>query len=158
MNVYSVSSIIENDVSLGDGTRIWYFSHIMEGARLGRDCNIAERVFIGKKVIIGDNVRIGNDSKIFEGAIIKNNTRIGCDVRITNVRKPHSTKKARKFQTTLIGENVVIDAGSTIEGGVTIGDGAIIGKNSMVLYDVPENTFVCGNPAKIKEELNKLNG
>src|SRR3990167_11104431 len=99
---FSVSAIIENDVLIGQGSFVWYFTHLMDGVRLGMNCSVGEKSFIGRRVLIGDNVRIGNNVNIYEGAIIRNDVFIGNNVSFTNVRKPKATKKASKILNTII--------------------------------------------------------
>lgn len=143
------NSIIELDVSIGEGTKVWYFVHIMQGARIGRNCNIGDYCFFGKKVIVGDGVKFGNNVNIYQGTIIKDRVFIGNNVSFTNVRKPR-IGKIGKILDTIIEEGVSIGANSTIVGGIKIGKNATIADGSVVFFDVQENSFVAGNPAKVK--------
>lgn len=147
--MYSVSAIIEENVSFGEGTFVWYFSHVCEGARLGRSVNVGERSYIGTGVIIGDNVKVGNNVNIYSGAIIKDNVFIGNNVSFTNVRKPNVFKKGVKLDT-IVEEGVSIGANSTIVGGIKIEKNAIIADGAVVVGDVPEGAWVNGNPGRIK--------
>ena len=143
------NSIIEKDVSIGDGTKVWYFSHIREGAKLGKNCNVGDHVYIDQKVIIGNDCKIGNSASIYQGAIIKDGVFIGKGVTVTNVRKPKALKKAKKYLDTIIEDGVSIEANCTIVGGVKIGKNSIIGAGATVIGDIPEDVFVVGNPAHI---------
>jgi len=146
-------SIVEDDVSIGDGTKIWYFSHVRTKAKIGRNCNIGDYCYIDKKVIIGDDVRIGNKVSIYQGAIIKDRVFIGNGTSFTNVKKPFAYKKAKRYLDTIVEEDVSIGANCTIVAGVKIGRGAIVGDGAVVIRDVPERTFVGGTPAKkLKDE------
>lgn len=149
MEFYAVSSIIEKDVIIGEGSFVWYFSHIMEKARIGAFCSIGEKSFIGKKVLIGDNVKIGNNVNIYEGTIIKDNVFIGNGVSFTNVRQPKVGTKG-KILDTIVDELASIGANATIVGGIKIGKGAVIADGSVVIGDVAPGTFVAGNPARRK--------
>src|SRR3990167_3095145 len=142
--------IIEDDVTIGENTKIWYFAHVMSTAKVGRDCIIGEQCFVGKGVMIGDGCKIGNQSQIVEGVILKNNIRIGLGVKFTNVRKP-SAKKKGKFLDTIVDDDVTIESNATIQGGVKIGKGAIIGAGAVVIEHIPAGVFVVGNPAKVKK-------
>ena len=147
--MYSVSAIIEENVSFGDGSFVWYFAHICTGARLGRSVNIGEKSYIGAGVIIGDNVKVGNNVNIYPGAIIKDNVFIGNNVSFTNVRKPNVLKKGKPLDT-IIEEGVSIGANSTIVGGVKIEKDAIIADGAVVVGNVPSGAWVNGNPGRIK--------
>jgi UDP-2-acetamido-3-amino-2,3-dideoxy-glucuronate N-acetyltransferase len=144
------NSIVEDTVSIGDGTKIWYFCHIREKAKIGRDCSIGDNCFIDKGVIIGDKVRIGNKVSLYNGVIIKDNVFIGNGATFTNVRKPKSGKKG-KVLNTIIEEGASIGANSTIVAGVTIGKGASVAEGAIVYYDVPEGAFVASNVAHSKK-------
>lgn len=150
------SSIIEDNVSIGLGTKVWYFSHVSEGAKIGRNCNIGDHCFIGKKVIVGDDCRLGNDVSVVQGVIIKDKVYVGPGVKFTNVRKPKAIKRG-KILDTIIEECVTIEAGCTIQGGVKIGKNSIIGAGSVVISDIAENIFACGNPATFKKRINEEN-
>ena len=139
---------MEENVVIGDGTNIWYFSHIMSGTRIGQDCVVGDNCFIGNNVLIGDNCKIGNKSQLVEGVILKNNIRIGLGVEFTNVRKP-SAKKKGKFLDTIVDDDVTIESGAVIQGGVKIGRGAIVGAGSVVIENIPADVFVVGNPSRI---------
>lgn len=147
----ATSSIIEQNVTIGDNTNIWYFSHVMQGAKIGNDCVIGEHCFIGKNVLIGDGCKIGNNCQIVEGVILRNNIRLGLGVEFTNVRKP-SAKKKGKFLDTIVDDDVTIESGVVVQGGVKIGKGTIVGAGAVVIENIPEGVFVAGNPARIKKK------
>lgn len=150
MNKYQfLSAVIEENVILGDGTKVWYFAHICQDVRIGTDCNIGERSYIGRGVIMGDNVRVGNGVNIYPGAIIKSGVFIGNNSSFTNVRKPQVGKKGKQLDT-IVEENASIGANATIVGGVKIGKGAIIADGAVVVGHIPDGAWANGNPAKIK--------
>ena len=153
-NKFSVSAIIEENVTIGEDTFIWYFTHVMSGVKIGRKCSVGEKSFIGRGVLVGDNVKIGNNVNIYEGAIIKDNVFIGNNVSFTNVRKPKAQIKAKKFLNTLIEDGVSIGANATIVGGVKIGKDSVVADGSVVIKNIPDGVFVAGNPATIVKKEN----
>ncbi len=141
---------VEEGVSLGVGTTVWRFAHIMRGARLGKHCMVGQGVFIGRNVHIGNYVRIQNGAQIYEGAHIADEVFIGPGVIITNDRYPRIARLRRcPFQpvATWIEHGASIGAGSIIVCGVRIGAYALVGAGSVVLEDVPPHALVAGNPA-----------
>src|SRR3990167_4382076 len=153
MNYFlATSAIIEKKVAIGEGSEIWYFTHIRETARIGKDCKIGDSCFIDTGVIIGDGVKLANGVKIYGGAIIKDNVYLGPDVKITDVRKPKANKKGKQLDT-IIEEGVSVASGATIVGGVRIGKNTQIGENAVVISDLPDGVFAAGNPASIKKRL-----
>lgn len=152
----ATSAIIEKNVSIGDDTKIWYFSHIREGAKIGINCNVGNHCFVGENVIVGNDVRIGNGCQLYDGLIIKDHVRVGNNVSFTNVRKPTAKHKGRKLDT-IIEEYVSIGANATIIGGIKINHNSQIAEGAVVFFDVPENVFVAGNPARIKKQIHENN-
>src|SRR3990167_8054912 len=146
------NAIVENNVSIGDDTTVWYFTHIRATAKVGKSCKIGDSCFIDTGVIIGDGVKIANGVKIYGGAIIKDNVYLGPDVKITDVRKPKANKKGKQLDT-IIEEGVSVASGATIVGGVRIGKNTQIGENAVVISDLPDGVFAAGNPASIKKRL-----
>lgn len=138
----SETAIIEKGVSLGNHTRIWNFTHIMEGVRIGVSCNVGDGVFIGRKVLIGDNVKIANNVNIPEGVILRNDVFIGSNVSFKNVKYPRAYRKARELLSTIVNEGATIDANALINPGLTIGKNATVGAGAIVVNDVSEKGFV----------------
>ena len=145
------NSVIETNVSLGDGTKIWYFSHIRRGAKIGSDCIVGDYVFIDSDVIVGDDVKIANNVSLYAGTIIRNRVFIGNGTVITNVRNPIAKRKGRRLDT-IVDDDASIGANATIVAGVKIGRMATVGEGAIVLHDVPDMTFVAGKVAHIKKE------
>ncbi len=143
------SAICESQ-KVGEGTRIWAFVHILPGARIGKDCNICDFVFIENEVVIGDRTTIKSGVQIWDGVTIGADVFVGPNVTFTNDKYPVSKNKDFKLLNTIIEDGVSIGANSTILPGVKVGSKAVIGAGSVVTKDVLPNTTVFGNPARLK--------
>ena len=146
------TAIIDDNTVIGDGTKIWAFSHISKGAKIGKNCVIGEGVHIGPGVIVGDECKIQNHSILYEGVEIENNVFIGPNVITTNDLYPRAKGEWTRvnFRKTLIKSFSSIGANSTIICGNTIGSYTLIGAGSVVTKDMPEGVVAFGNPAKVK--------
>ena len=142
------TSIIETE-DIGVNTKIWAFTHICKGSRIGSGCVIGEGVYIGPNVNIGDNVKIQNHSLIYEGVTIEDEVFIGPNVVTTNDIRPTATGSwSERFRETLIKKGASVGANSVIICGNTVGAGAMVGAGSVVTKDVEDNDTVYGNPAQ----------
>jgi predicted dehydrogenase/acetyltransferase-like isoleucine patch superfamily enzyme len=145
------SAVIDSDVSLGEGTKIWHFSHIIKGSKIGSDCNIGQNVVIGPDVNIGNKVKIQNNVSVFNGVTIEDGVFCGPSMVFTNVYNPRSyIPRKDQFRKTLVKEGVTLGANCTIMCGLTLGRFSFVGAGAVVLDDVPDFALVVGNPAKIK--------
>lgn len=142
------SAICESQ-KVGEGTRIWAFVHVLPGARIGKDCNICDFVFIENQVVIGDRTTIKSGVQIWDGVTIGSDVFVGPNVTFTNDKYPVSKNKDFKLLNTIIEDGVSIGANSTILPGVKVGSKAVIGAGSVVTKDVLPNTTVFGNPARV---------
>jgi UDP-2-acetamido-3-amino-2,3-dideoxy-glucuronate N-acetyltransferase len=134
--------------SIGSGSRVWAFVHILPGAKIGSECNICDHVFIENDVIVGNNVTIKSGVQLWDGVRIGNNVFIGPNVTFTNDKYPISCNSDYKKLMTIVEDNVSIGANSTILPGIKIGHGAVIGAGSVVTKSVEALSKVFGNPAK----------
>jgi len=148
MNYYThPQALVESD-AIGEHTRIWAFTHVLPGARIGSDCNICDHVFIENDVIIGDRVTIKCGVQIWDGIRLADDVMIGPNATFTNDLFPRS-KKPFQLRSTIVEQGASIGANATILCGITIGAGAMIGAGSVVTRDVPPNAVVVGNPGRI---------
>ncbi len=145
------TSIVESE-DIGDGTKIWAFSHICKDSKIGKNCVIGEGVYIGPNVLIGNNCKIQNHSLIYEGLIIGDNVFIGPNVVTTNDLYPDINNEwEHRFRKTYLKNGCSIGANATIICGVEIGENSLIGAGSVVTKNVPKNIIGYGNPLKIKK-------
>ncbi len=145
------SAFVDENCQIGDGTKIWHFSHVMSGAVLGNNCNLGQNVVVSPKVILGNNVRVQNNVSIYEGVICEDDVFLGPSMVLTNVINPRSAVSRKdEYKTTLIKRGASIGANATIVCGNTIGEFAFIGAGAVVTKDVPAYALIVGNPGKQK--------
>lgn len=147
------SSYIDDNVNIGDNTRIWHFSHVSKGALIGSNCNFGQNVFIGSDVQIGNYVKIQNNVSVYEGVILEDYVFCGPSMVFTNVRTPrceYPRNTSSDYTTTLIKRGASIGANATIVCGVTLGVNAFVGAGAVVTKDVPDYAMVHGNPAVVQ--------
>lgn len=143
-------AIVESkDKSIGEGTRIWAFTHVLPGAVIGKDCNICDHVFIENDVVLGDRVTVKSGVQLWDGVSLEDDVFIGPNATFTNDKYPRSKSFPDAFLQTTIKKGASIGANATILPGLTIGTGAMIGAGAVVASDVPANAIVVGNPARI---------
>jgi len=144
------TAIVDFEVDIGENTKIWAFSHVMSGVKIGKNCIIGEGVHIGNNVIIGDNCLVQNHSLLYEGVVIGNNVFIGPNVITTNDIEPVASGDWKeRFKETHFRDGSSIGANSTIICGNTVGINALVGAGSVVTKNVDDNTVVVGNPARL---------
>ena len=143
------SAIIDPGCMIGKGTKIWHFTHIMPGSRIGEYCNIGQNVVISPDVILGDNVKVQNNVSIYTGVICEDDVFLGPSMVFTNVTNPRSSVNRRgQYETTLVKKGATIGANATIVCGITLGEFCFIGAGAVVTKDVPPYALVVGNPAR----------
>jgi UDP-2-acetamido-3-amino-2,3-dideoxy-glucuronate N-acetyltransferase len=143
------SSYVDEPCTIGDGTRIWHFSHVMKDAVIGRNCNIGQNVVVLPGVRIGDNCKIQNNVSVYEGVILEDHVFCGPSMVFTNVINPRSEiVRKHEYQQTLVRQGASIGANATVLCGHTIGRYAFIGAGAVVTRDVPDFALMVGNPAR----------
>ncbi len=135
--------------AVGDGTRIWAFAHVLPGARIGRDGNICDGVFIESGAVIGDRVTVKCGVQIWDGVVIEDDVFVGPNATFTNDHFPRSRRVPAKFERTVVRRGASIGANATILPGVVIGQEAMVGAGAVVTRSVPAHAKVAGNPARI---------
>jgi UDP-2-acetamido-3-amino-2,3-dideoxy-glucuronate N-acetyltransferase len=144
------TALVDEPVEIGEGTKIWHFTHIMSGARIGRNCIIGQNVFIGSGVILGDNIKIQNNVSLYDGVILEDDVFCGPSMVFTNVFNPRSfISRKKEFRKTVVGKGATIGANATIICGNRIGQYAFVGAGSVVTKDVPDYALVYGNPGRV---------
>jgi len=143
------SSYVDKNVSIGSGTKIWHFSHIMSGAEIGKNCVIGQNVNIGSNVIIGNNVKIQNNVSVYQGIIIEDDVFLGPSCVFTNVINPRAfISRKSEFKKTVVKKGATIGANATIICGNELGEYCFIGAGAVVTKDVKPHALIVGNPGK----------
>jgi UDP-2-acetamido-3-amino-2,3-dideoxy-glucuronate N-acetyltransferase len=146
------SSYVDEPAEIGEGTRIWHFSHVCSGASIGRNCSIGQNVLVAKNVRIGNNVKIQNNVSVYEGVTLEDEVFCGPSMVFTNVTTPRSgtpRNTSADYAPTLVRKGATIGANATIVCGSALGEYAFVGAGSVVTKDVPAYAMVYGNPARI---------
>ncbi|MCP4482333.1 MAG: N-acetyltransferase [bacterium] len=145
------SSYLDTPCEVGEGTKIWHFSHIMQDSVIGENCNIGQNVVISSKVILGNNVKVQNNVSLYTGVICEDDVFLGPSCVFTNVINPRSHFPRRdQYKTTLVKRGASIGANATIVCGVIIGSYAFVGAGSVITKDIPDYAMVYGSPAKLR--------
>jgi UDP-2-acetamido-3-amino-2,3-dideoxy-glucuronate N-acetyltransferase len=145
-------AVIDDDVEIGEGTKIWHFSHIQSGSKIGKLCSFGQNVNVGNNVIIGNNVKIQNNVSVYEGVELEDFVFCGPSMVFTNIINPRSKypQVGKQFYIrTLVKEGASLGANSTIVCGNTIGRFAFIGAGAVVTKDIPDFALVVGNPSRV---------
>ena len=144
------TAVIDSPCNIGNGTKIWHFSHVMPKARIGDHCTIGQNVSIAPGVVIGSNVKIQNNVSVYTGVIIEDDVFCGPSMVFTNVINPRShISRKHEFKMTFVRKGATIGANATIVCGNTIGRHAFIGAGAVVTKDIPDHALVMGNPGRV---------
>ena len=135
--------------SVGAGTRVWAFAHVLPGAVIGADCNICDGVFIENDVVVGDRVTVKCGVQLWDGLRVEDDVFIGPNATFTNDRFPRSRAYPQAFPVTTLRRGASVGANATVLPGIEIGPGAMIGAGAVVTRSVPPNAIVVGNPGRI---------
>jgi len=145
-------AVIDDNVEIGEGTKIWHFSHVQSGAKIGKKCVLGQNVNVGNNVTIGNFVKIQNNVSVYEGVTLEDYVFCGPSMVFTNILNPRSKYPqvgAEFYIETLVKEGASMGANCTIVCGHTIGRFAMVGAGAVVTKDVPDFALVVGNPARI---------
>jgi UDP-2-acetamido-3-amino-2,3-dideoxy-glucuronate N-acetyltransferase len=143
------SSFVNENVEIGDGTKIWHFSHILSGTKIGKNCSFGQNCVVGGNVKVGDGVKVQNNVSIYEGVEIEDDVFLGPSMVFTNVINPRAfIQRKEEFKKTLLKKGCSIDANATIICGVTIGEYALIGSGAVVNRVVKPYALMVGVPAR----------
>ena len=151
------SSYVDDNVSIGDGTKIWHFCHIQSGAKIGKNCSLGQNVNISNNVIIGNDVKIQNNVSVYEGVEIEDGVFCGPSCVFTNDLTPRARypKGHENYKHTLIKEGASIGANATIICGNTVGRYAMIAAGAVVTKDIPDYALAVGVPAQVVGTVDK---
>jgi len=143
------TAVIDTGCQIGEGTKIWHFTHIMPNCSIGNNCSIGQNVVISPEVKIGNGVKIQNNVSVYTGVICEDDVFLGPSAVFTNVINPRSAIARRnEFKTTLVQKGATIGANATIVCGITIGKYAFVGAGAVVTKNIPDYALVIGNPAR----------
>jgi UDP-2-acetamido-3-amino-2,3-dideoxy-glucuronate N-acetyltransferase len=144
------SSYVDDGCTIGEGSKIWHFSHVMSGARIGRRCNIGQNVVISPGVVIGDNVKIQNNVSVYTGVVLDDDVFCGPSMVFTNVVNPRSAiSRKDEYRQTLVERGASLGANCTVVCGHRIGRYAFVGAGTVITKDVPAYALIVGNPGRI---------
>lgn len=143
------SAVIDEGCEIGEGTKIWHFSHLMNGCKLGKNCNLGQNVVVSPGVVLGNNVKVQNNVSIYTGVSCEDDVFLGPSMVFTNVINPRSAvNRKSEYAKTHVGKGASIGANATIVCGHDIGKYAFIGAGAVVTKNVPDYALVIGNPSR----------
>jgi UDP-2-acetamido-3-amino-2,3-dideoxy-glucuronate N-acetyltransferase len=144
------TATIDDGCTIGAGTRVWHYSHVMTGARIGERCSLGQNVFVARDVVIGNNTKIQNNVSLYQGVELEDDVFCGPSMVFTNVINPRShVSRKHEYQRTLVRQGATIGANATVLCGHTIGRFAFVGAGAVVTRDVPDYALVVGNPGRV---------
>lgn len=144
-----VSAIVDDDVELGPGTKVWHFVHVSRGARIGARCVLGQNVFVGGGVVLGDGVKVQNNVSVYAGVEVADDVFLGPSCVFTNVNNPRAfIERKDEFRPTRVGRGASVGANATVVCGHDIGEYAFVGAGAVVTRSVPPHAIVYGTPAR----------
>lgn len=144
------TAVVDEGCEIGDGTKIWHFSHIMSNCKIGSNCNIGQNVVVSPEVVLGNNVKVQNNVSVYSGVTCGDDVFLGPSCVFTNVTNPRSAINRRgQYAKTHVGKGATIGANATIVCGHDIGEYAFIGAGAVVTHTVDPYALVVGNPARL---------
>lgn len=146
-------ALVDKGASVGSGTRVWAFAHLLKGAKVGSDCNIGDHCFVEAGSLVGDRVTIKNGVSIWEKVLLEDDVFVGPNAVFTNDLLPISRKRLAQFMPTIVRKGACIGANAVLVCGVEIGAYAFVGAGAVVTTDIPDYALVYGNPARFSAYL-----
>ena len=144
------TAVIDEGCTIGEGSKIWHFCHLMPKAVLGKQCNLGQNVFVADGVILGDNVKVQNNVSLYTGVVCEDDVFLGPSMVFTNVLNPRSAVNRRnEYMPTVLRRGVTVGANATIVCGSTLGEYAFVGAGAVVTADVPAFALMLGVPARV---------
>jgi UDP-2-acetamido-3-amino-2,3-dideoxy-glucuronate N-acetyltransferase len=144
------SAYVDPPCEIGEGTKIWHFSHVQAGVRIGRRCSIGQNVNVANDVVLGDNVKIQNNVSVYTGCVIEDDVFLGPSCVLTNVTNPRSQVNRRGlYERTLFRRGATVGANATIVCGITLGRYCFVAAGAVAVKDVADYALVMGNPARV---------
>jgi UDP-2-acetamido-3-amino-2,3-dideoxy-glucuronate N-acetyltransferase len=144
------TAIVDSPATVGDGTKIWHFCHVMSGARIGARCSLGQNVFVGAKAVVGDSCKIQNNVSLYDAVELADDVFVGPSAVFTNVINPRAfVVRKDEYKTTRVGRGAAIGANATVVCGTTIGEYAFIAAGAVVTRDVPAFGLVMGVPGRV---------
>jgi UDP-2-acetamido-3-amino-2,3-dideoxy-glucuronate N-acetyltransferase len=143
------TAIVDDGASIGEGCRIWHFTHVCARARIGRGCSLGQNVFVGNNVVIGNNVKIQNNVSVYDNVVLEDDVFCGPSMVFTNVYNPRSAiERKHEYRDTLVRRGATLGANCTIICGVTVGEYAFVGAGAVVTHSIGDYELVVGVPAR----------
>ena len=143
------TAVVDDGATIGAGSRVWHFCHVMAGARIGRDCVLGQNVMVGAGVVVGDGCKIQNNVSLYVGVVLEDQVFCGPSAVFTNVLTPRAfVERKDEFRPTLVRRGATVGANATVLCGTTVGAYAMIGAGAVVTRDVADHALVIGSPAR----------
>ena len=143
------TSVVDDNVQIGEGTKIWHFSHLLSNTKIGNHCSFGQNCVVGPNVTIGNGVKVQNNISIYDGVEVEDDVFLGPSMVFTNIINPRSfIVRKEEFKKTLLKKGCSVGANATIVCGITIGEYALVGAGSVVTKDILEAGKYAGNPAR----------
>jgi len=143
------SAIIDEGATLGEGTKVWHFSHVCSGAIIGEGCSLGQNVFVGNRVVIGSHCKIQNNVSVYDNVTLEDEVFCGPSMVFTNVYNPRAAiVRKEEYRNTLVKHGATLGANCTVVCGITIGRYAFIGAGAVINKDVPDYALMVGVPAR----------